>query len=138
MGADRETPERLELVLDTPGAGDPEPLLVLLAGRAVSLPESELRGAIRRAMLLLAAGGDPRREIEPDGRPATALAAELERPDRRRELTARLEELLEQADGLSRVQRALARLIEDSERAWLLLACVLIAEELEGADEEPP
>jgi len=93
-----------------------------LAGRGVSLDPGELHGALRRAVLLLAAGGDPHREPELDGRAVTGLAAELDRPERRAELEAALREL---RDGTS-------RLLADSDLAWRALACALLAEELGG------
>ena len=68
------------------GEGDQvevEVSLVLLAGRSVDIDETELKGARRRAVELLAAGGDPRRDLDPDGRAVTALAADLDTPGRR-------------------------------------------------------
>ena len=64
--------------------------LALVAGSSIELPEEELNGAIRRAMLLLAASGDPTRELELDGRAVTALAADLDTAARRDELAERL------------------------------------------------
>ena len=59
--------------------------LAWLAGRSLGLDEDELRGPIRRAMLLLASGGDPTREhgLALDGRAVTALAEELLTEERR-------------------------------------------------------
>src|SRR5204863_7173421 len=91
-----------------------------LAGRSVGLDPDELHGALRRAVLLLAAGGDPHREPELDGRAVTALAAELDRPERRAELEAALRELRERASSL----------LADPDLAWRALACALLAEEL--------
>ena len=51
--------------------------LAWLAGREIEHDEDELRGAIRRAELLLAAGGDPRRELELDGRAVETVAGDL-------------------------------------------------------------
>jgi hypothetical protein len=93
-----------------------------LAGRGVDIDPDELHGAVRRAMLLLAAGGDPHREPELDGRAVTALAAELDRPERRAELGA----------GLRRLQAGASSLLADPELAWRALACALLAEELAG------
>ena len=57
------------------------PGLAWLAGQEVELDPDERRATLRRAELLLAAGGDPRRELELDGRAVTAVAADLdERP----------------------------------------------------------
>jgi hypothetical protein len=93
-----------------------------IAGRGVDLDPEELQGALRRALLLLAAGGDPRREPELDGRAVTSLAAELDRPERRAELAAALREL----------RNATAELLTDPDLAWRAFSCALIAEELAG------
>jgi hypothetical protein len=94
-----------------------------LAGREVPLDEDELRGALRRSMLLLASGGDPRRELELDGRAVTALADELDAPDRRDALAAGLRVLAAEAP-------AAELLLGDPELAWRAYACGLLAEEL--------
>lgn len=97
--------------------------LALLAGREVPLDEDELRGALRRSLLLLASGGDPRRGLELDGRAVTALADELDAPERREALLAGLRSLageVPEADAL----------LAEPELAWRLYACGLLAEEL--------
>ena len=66
-------------------------LLCFLAGRDVELEETELHAAIRRAELLLAAGGDPRRPLELYGRAVTALAADLDDPVSREQLAVGLD-----------------------------------------------
>jgi hypothetical protein len=112
--------------------GDVEGLvsLALAAGSDIELPEDELNAAVRRSVLLLAAGGDPTRELELDGRAVTALAADLDAPARRNELGARLAGLRQPAAGLPLVEGALARLTADSELAWRSFACALLAHEL--------
>jgi hypothetical protein len=111
--------------------GDDKPVVVAwLAGRDVPIGEDELRGAIRRALLLLAAGGDPHRRLDLDGRTVTALAAELDRPERREELARGLARARAQADGLSGVSAALDRLLGDAQLAWHAFAAGLIGEEL--------
>jgi hypothetical protein len=104
--------------------------LSLLAGQSVEIGEDELRAARRRAVQLLAAGGDPRRELDPDGRAVRALAADLDAPARRRALAAGLASLREAADGLPAVSERLERLLEDDETAWRWNACTLLGEEL--------
>src|SRR5438093_12195624 len=64
-----------------------------LAARRVNLDEDELRGALRRALLLLATGGDPRRGLELDSRAVMALADDLDAPGPRAELAAALLDL---------------------------------------------
>ncbi len=104
--------------------------LAWLAGRDVGLDDAELHGARRRALLLLASGGDPHRRLELDGRAVTALAAELDDPARRAELERGLSQLRGEAAGLALVGEALSTLLEDADLAWRAFACGLLAEEL--------
>jgi hypothetical protein len=104
--------------------------LVLLAGRRVELDEAELKGARRRAVELLAAGGDPRRELDPDGRAVTALAEDLDTPARRSALGAGLESLRPTVEGLAHVSARLDRLIDDDTLAWRWFSCTLLGEVL--------
>ena len=108
-------------------------MLAWIAGAGLSLGENELQGAIRRAMLLLAAGGDPHRALELDGRAVTALSLELDRPERRSGLTRGLEALRANAAGLPVVTAALDALLEDDDLAWRAYAAGLLGEQL--ADE---
>src|SRR6478672_12367873 len=75
-------------------------LLCFLAGRGVTVDEAELHASLRRAELLLATGGDPRRPLELYGRAVTALADDLDDPTLRGELAAGLEALQPEIDGL--------------------------------------
>lgn len=109
-------------------------LLCFLAGRAVTADESELHAALRRAELLLAAGGDPRRPLELYGRAVTALAGDLDGPAQRAELAAALEALQPEIDGLRGATEALRLLGRDGDLAWQCYAMSLLAEHL--ADEE--
>ena len=84
-------------------------------------------------MLLLAAGGDPRRPLELDGRAVTALAAELDTPERRAALIRGLEELRADAAGLVQTEAALEALLGNADLAWRAYAAGLLGEEL--ADE---
>jgi len=104
--------------------------IALVAGSELELPEEELNGALRRAMLLLAAGGDPRRELELDGRAVTAVAADLDSQARREELNERLVALRPTAAELPLVEGALARLLADHDLAWQTFACAVLAHEL--------
>ena len=97
--------------------------LALLAGREVPLDEDELRGALRRSLLLLASGGDPHRGLELDGRAVTALADELDEPERREALLAGLRSLAGEAPDAE-------LLLAEPDLAWRLYACGLLAEEL--------
>ncbi|MGE5273764.1 MAG: hypothetical protein ACM3QU_08385 [Verrucomicrobiota bacterium] len=123
----REWLEQLERTADE---GDLPAVLAWLAGADVSLDEDELRAALRRALLLLAAGGDPQRHLDPGGRAVTALAADLDRPRRRVELARGLGGARAEADSLPAVCAALDRLLEDPDLAWRAYAAGLIGEEL--------
>jgi hypothetical protein len=122
--------QQIEEMLRAGGEAEGLVSLALTAGSDIELPENELNGAVRRSVLLLAAGGDPTRELELDGRAVTALAAELDTRVRRDELAARLAGLGRPAAGLPLVEEALARLTADSELAWRSFACALLAHEL--------
>jgi hypothetical protein len=119
-------------MLDKAGAEtDVRPALALLAARDLVIEPNELGPPLRRAMLLLAAGGDPHRELELDGRAVTALAAELDRPERRAEVSRGLEALREEAAGFANVSPALEELLLNAGLAWSAYACALLADELE-------
>jgi hypothetical protein len=122
--------EALEAALAEELLDEPRPALALLAGFKVTLDEDELRGARRRAVLLLATGGDPLRGLALDGRAVTALAAELAHPERSRALAGGLTAVRPETDGLPRVSRALEELVADPELAWRAFACALLGEEL--------
>jgi hypothetical protein len=105
-------------------------VLAWIAGAELPIGEEELHGAVRRAMLLLAAGGDPRRALELDGRAVTALAGELDGPGRREALARALERLRTEATGLPAAEAALAQLVADPDLAWRAYAAGLLGEEL--------
>ena len=108
-------------------------MLAWLAGADLGRDEDDVRGALRRAMLLVATGGDPHRALELDGRAVTSLAADLDRPERRAELVRHLEELRAESAGLPEVEAALDALLGDADLAWRAYAAGLLGEEL--ADE---
>lgn len=94
----------------------------------VAFDEEELKAARRRAMLVLAAGGDPHRELSPGSVAAERLAAELDAPARRRELDTALAAL--DTSGLPRVEATVRSLRDDPEAAWRTLALALLADEI--------
>src|SRR2546430_12827795 len=99
-------------MLDEAGAeADVRPALALLAAPEPLIEPDELTPALRRAMLLLAAGGDPQRELELDGRAVGALAAGLGRPDRPTEVSPGLEALPEDGARLANVSSPLDELL---------------------------
>lgn len=107
--------------------------LLWLVRDDLGIDESDLNAARRRAMFVLASGGDPHRELDHDSIAAERLAAELDTPQRRAALAEALDGLAEEADGLPVVAAALASLREQPELAWRSLALALLADEL--ADE---
>ncbi len=110
--------------------GDALPVLAYLAGQQVGLPEQELNAARRRSLLVLAAGGDPHRELEVDDPAVKALAAELFTDERRARLAAAIDELAVLARELPKTREAALFLAADVDFAWRLLALTLVAEEL--------
>lgn len=110
-------------------------MLAMVARENVSLPQEQLHSALRRALLVIAAGGDPHRELELDGPAVTRFADELDSPARRSELTAALRALSSEAAGLPRASFLLEALVEDSELAWRSLAVALLADELGDEDD---
>lgn len=107
--------------------------LVWLVREQVGIDDSDLNAARRRAMFVLAAGGDPHRELDLDAVAAERLAAELDTPERRAALATALATLADEAAGLTAVSGTLAELQAEPELAWRSLALALLADEL--ADE---
>ena len=105
-------------------------MLCFFAGRTVAIDDDELNAAVRRAELLLAAGGDPHRPLDPFGRAATALAVDLDAPERRRQLRAGLASLRDEVAGLRGARESLRLLLSDDELAWQSFATSLLAEAL--------
>ncbi len=109
------------------------PLLARLRD-AVGLDEDELRGAVRRSLLLAAAAGDPTDALETsDARAVTALADELGSGDRRRALADAIRGDLARATGshLPRAATVLRVLAapqdDDPQLAWRLFCSALLA-----------
>ena len=126
--------EQLDRSLAGGGESEALPALALLAGRDVELDEGEVNAARRRALLLLATGGDPRRGFDLDGRAVSALAADLDAPNRRLQLERNLAALRSEADPFPTVSAALDALLADPDLAWRALAAALIADDLEEDD----
>jgi hypothetical protein len=116
--------------LDGGEPGDPLPVLAYVAGQAVELDDEELNGARRRALLLVAAGGDVRRELDVDDRAVKALAADLYTEERRDQLGRGIDALVLRVRELSTVREAALFLAGDVDLAWRLYSLGLLAEEL--------
>ena len=95
---------------------------------ALEIDEGELNATRRRAMFVLAAGGDPTRDLDLDSVAAARLADELDTPARRAALAAALEQL--DARGLPRVTEAIEGLLAEPDVAWRVFALALLADEL--------
>ena len=98
---------------------------------SVPLGEDELNAARRRAMFVLAAGGDPHRELDLSSVAAERLADELDAPERREALARALGEL--ETGGLPNVSAGVAALLAEPDLAWRSFGLALLADEL--ADE---
>jgi hypothetical protein len=116
--------------VDAGDLGDPLPVLAYVAGQSVELDEAELNGARRRALLLVAAGGDPHRELEVDDRAVKALAADLYTDDRREQLGRSIDVLVLRVRELANAREAALFLAADVDLAWRLFCLGLLAEVL--------
>ena len=104
--------------------------LAWLVRDEVGIDEDDLNASRRRALFVLAAGGDPHRELDYESVAAERLAQELDTPERRVALAAALDRLVPEAAGLPAVTEALALLRGQPDLAWRSLALALIADEL--------
>lgn len=123
--------EELERSGLDPRSGEVLVVLCWLVKDDVAIDEAELNGARRRAMFVLASGGDPHRDIGLDSIAAERLADELDTAERRAQLAAALEAL--PAGDLPALTAAVDSLRADPELAWRTFALSLLADEL--ADE---
>jgi hypothetical protein len=107
--------------VDAGELGDPLPVLAYLAGQSVQIDETELNGARRRALLLVAAGGDPHRELSID---------DLHTQERRDELARAIDALVLRVRELPAAREGALFLAGDIDLAWRLFSLALLAEEL--------
>jgi hypothetical protein len=105
-------------------------VLAAEAGKQVHIEDDELYGASRRALLLLAAGGDPERGLDLNGRAVTALADDLWTSDRQLVLEQGIADLRAQAKGLPHMSEALKALADAPDVAWRAYAAAILAESL--------
>src|SRR6478609_6906738 len=116
--------------VDAGELGDPLPVLAYIAGQSVEIDDEDLNGARRRALLLVAAGGDPHRDLDVDDRAVKAIAADLHTQERRDELARSIDALVLQVRDLPVAREAALFLAGDVDLAWRLFALALFAEEL--------
>src|SRR3982751_4356254 len=112
--------------------GDPLPVLAYLAGQAVELDAAELNASRRRALLLVASGGDPHRELDVDDRAVKSIAADLYSDARRQQLGRSIDALVLRARERDAARTAALFLAADVDLAWRLFSLGLLAEELGG------
>lgn len=110
--------------------------IAYVAAAEIAIPEDDVKSASRRAMLLLAAGGDPMRGLDLDGRAVLSLAADLETPERIAALVRGLDELAGQARSHEHVKAAVEALQDTPDVAWRAYAAALLAEQL-GEQQQP-
>jgi hypothetical protein len=131
-GRDGRVPRSRLEELEAAGFDERAPeLLVSLAWLAipsVPLDDAGLKAARRRALLTLAAGGDPHRDLDLDAVAVARLAAELDAPERRRALADALEAL--EDEGLPTVASGAELLRSEPDLAWRIFALALLADEL--------
>ena len=114
-----------------PRSSELQVVLCWLVQDEIPIDDGELNAARRRAMFVLAAGGEPHRDVGIDSIAAERLADELDTPERRAQLAAVLGDL--PVDDLPAVTRGVQALCTDPELAWRSFALSLLADEL--ADE---
>ena len=106
--------------------------LAWLAGRELEHDPEELKASIRRATLLLATGGDPRREPALDDHAVTSVASDLDGVAVRERFEDALHALATEAEGMASVASALAQLRAQPDLAWRCYACALLAEAIDA------
>jgi hypothetical protein len=118
--------------VDAGELGDPLPVLAFIAGQSVEIDDEDLNGGRRRALLLVAAGGDPQRDLDVDDRAVKALAADLYTDERREQLGRSIDALVLRVRERPVAREAALFLAADVDLAWRLFSLSLLAEELAG------
>jgi hypothetical protein len=118
--------------VDAGELGDPLPVLAYVAGQSVEIEDEDLNGARRRALLLVAAGGDPHRDLDVDDRAVKALATDLYTDERREQLGRSIDALVLRVRERPVARAAALYLAADVDLAWRLFSLALLAEELAG------
>ena len=126
--------------VEASGPSEADAAAAVAFGVSLSLPldEAALAGPVRRALLLLATGGDPHRALDVDGRAVRALADELEALVGDDELAAAFGFVHARARGLPRIEAAAAGLAADPGRARSAVALALLGAELADDAPDPP
>ena len=111
------------------GTEDGMAALAYVAAQLLALDEAELAAARRRALFVLAAGGDPHRELTADSPAVESLARDLDSPALRADLARTLAALADRARWPS-TAAMIDVLLADEDRALRTLALAFLAEEL--------
>jgi len=122
--------DQLEAIVAEADAGVAVVTVASVGGRDVPLDDDEVHGEVRRALLVLAAGGDPERGLDLNGPAVVRFAEELDAPERRAALAAGLEQLAADALGHPHTSELVRALVDDPETAWRAYACAVLAAEL--------
>jgi hypothetical protein len=133
---ERQILEHLEPSLRESVPDEAAAMLALVAAERVGFDTAHLSAALRRALLVLAAGGDLHRELTLDDAAVGGLAADLDDPERRAAFGDALVSLRGRANDLPAAAAALDALHQHPDRAWLALAAALLADELTPDDED--
>lgn len=122
--------DQLEAIVAEADAGVAVVTVASVAGRDVPLDDDEVHGEVRRALLVLAAGGDPERGLDLNGPAVVRFAEELDTQERREALASGLGRLAAEALGHPHTSELVHALRDDPETAWRAYACAVLAEEL--------
>jgi hypothetical protein len=122
--------DQLEEIVADADAGVAVVTVASVAGRGVPLDDDDVHGEVRRALLVLAAGGDPERGLDLNGPAVVRFAEELDAPARRAALAAGLEQLAADALGHPHTSELVRALVDDPETGWRAYACAVLAAEL--------
>ena len=122
--------DQLEQMLTEADAATAVVTVASAAGRDIELDDAEMRAAARRAVFVLAAGGDPERGLDLNGPAVTTFAADIEADGLRDALSAGLERLRDDAIGLPYVSETVRALLAAPETAWRAFACSLLAQHI--------
>ena len=128
--SDRPILQYLEPTLAAADADERAAVVALLALETIKFDPDEVAAAVRRALLVVASGGDLRREVTLDDPAVARLGDDLDSPERRAELDAALRRLQAAAAGLPAASETLETLGSDPVRAWQAVAAALLADEL--------
>jgi hypothetical protein len=121
-----------------PSEADAGAAVAFAATLTLPLDEAALAGPLRRALLLLAAGGDPHRSLDGGGRAVRALADDLEGLVGDDALAAAFASVHTRARGLPRIEAAASDLAADPGRARRAVALALLGAELAGDEPDLP